>query len=99
MERFRTKKIVNTKGEFHGWIVYCPACKRHHIFDSRWTFNGDQRKPTFRASMLVHEHKNDAGYHQPRCHSFVTDGQIQYLSDCTHELKGQTVDLPYLDEL
>jgi hypothetical protein len=28
-----------------------------------------------------------------RCHSFVTDGKIQYLSDCTHELAGQTVEL------
>lgn len=28
------------------------------------------------------------------CHSFVTDGRIQFLSDCTHALAGQTVDLP-----
>lgn len=28
-----------------------------------------------------------------RCHSFVRDGRIQYLSDCTHELAGQTVDM------
>jgi hypothetical protein len=28
------------------------------------------------------------------CHSFITDGKIQYLSDCTHELAGQTIDLP-----
>ncbi len=28
------------------------------------------------------------------CHSFVTDGRIQFLSDSTHELAGQTVDLP-----
>jgi hypothetical protein len=27
------------------------------------------------------------------CHSFVTDGKIQYLSDCTHELAGQTIEL------
>ena len=27
------------------------------------------------------------------CHSFVRDGQIQYLGDCTHELAGQTVPL------
>lgn len=30
------------------------------------------------------------------CHSFVTDGRIQFLSDCTHPLAGQTVDLPDL---
>jgi hypothetical protein len=28
------------------------------------------------------------------CHSFVTDGMIQFLSDCTHALAGQTVPLP-----
>lgn len=28
------------------------------------------------------------------CHSFVTDGQIRFLGDCTHDLAGQTVDLP-----
>lgn len=27
------------------------------------------------------------------CHSFVTDGNIQFLSDCTHSLAGQTVPL------
>jgi hypothetical protein len=25
------------------------------------------------------------------CHSFVRDGRIEFLSDCTHELRGQTV--------
>lgn len=28
------------------------------------------------------------------CHSFVTDGRIQFLGDCTHALAGQTVNLP-----
>lgn len=32
------------------------------------------------------------------CHSFVRDGQIQFLGDCTHALAGQTVDLPSLKE-
>lgn len=31
------------------------------------------------------------------CHSFVTDGRIQFLGDCTHALAGQTVDLPDWD--
>lgn len=28
------------------------------------------------------------------CHSFVTDGNIQFLNDCTHALVGKTVPLP-----
>lgn len=32
------------------------------------------------------------------CHSFITDGQIQFLNDCTHPLAGQTVPLPNFDQ-
>lgn len=28
------------------------------------------------------------------CHSFVTDGKIQFLGDCTHEKAGQTLEIP-----
>lgn len=31
------------------------------------------------------------------CHTFVTDGKINFLSDCTHELAGQTVPMQDLD--
>jgi hypothetical protein len=32
------------------------------------------------------------------CHSFVRDGRIQFLGDCTHALAGQTVELPDIAE-
>lgn len=32
-----------------------------------------------------------------RCHSFVTDGRIQFLADSTHRLAGQTVALESAD--
>jgi len=38
------------------------------------------------------------GVSEYRCHSFVRDGRIEFLSDCTHALKGQTVDLPDLPD-
>jgi hypothetical protein len=31
------------------------------------------------------------------CHSFVVNGQIQFLGDCTHALAGKSVDLPPFD--
>ena len=31
------------------------------------------------------------------CHSYLTDGKIQFLSDCTHVLANQTVDLPDIE--
>ena len=80
---------------------FCPACKECHwvsvgprsVWPSnvRWTFNGDLEKPTINPSLLV-------TYKRPNgdrvCHSFIRDGKIQYLGDCTHELKGQTVEIP-----
>lgn len=70
-------------------VIFCPGCKCGHGFVvDRWTFNGDYEKPTFNPSMLVNQ-DNPAR----RCHSFVRDGNIQFLNDCFHELAGQTVPL------
>lgn len=32
------------------------------------------------------------------CHSYIRDGQIQFLGDCTHKLASQTVPLPKQQE-
>lgn len=73
----------------------------------RWGWNGNAERPTFTPSVLVRgtqwltddEHARlMRGEHvEPRpmcCHSFITDGQIQFLGDCTHELANRTVPLP-----
>jgi hypothetical protein len=92
----KVREGVKQDGTHYSWIWWCPACSEPHQCDERWTFNGDKERPTFRASVLVHEvDKED--YHRPRCHSYVTDGRIEYLGDCTHAMKGQTVDLPDTD--
>lgn len=33
-----------------------------------------------------------------RCHTFIVAGMVQFLSDCTHALAGQTLALPDLPE-
>jgi hypothetical protein len=44
------------------------------------------------------EHPEDpAPFKCSRCHSFIIDGRIQFLNDCTHELAGQTIDLPEIE--
>jgi hypothetical protein len=44
------------------------------------------------------EHKDElAPFECTICHSFVTDGKIQYLRDCTHELAGQTIELDEIE--
>jgi hypothetical protein len=40
----------------------------------------------------------EPGFKCKVCHSFVTDGKIQFLNDCTHALAGQMVDLPDLED-
>jgi len=80
----------------------CPGCKYMHPYHtnpsahpngSTWNFNGDVNKPTFTPSLLVNDH-----YPASRCHLFLTDGKIQFLSDCHHELAGQTVDMIEIGE-
>lgn len=31
-----------------------------------------------------------------RCHTFIRNGMVEFLSDCSHELAGQTLPLPDL---
>lgn len=30
----------------------------------------------------------------PQCHSYLRDGQLEFLADCTHALAGKTIALP-----
>lgn len=75
----------------------CPGCQMIHGISHgsgpgpRWGWNGNVDKPTFTPSVLVRYAWADG---DRVCHSFVTDGCIQFLSDCTHTLAGKTVELP-----
>ncbi len=78
---------------------FCPGCNLMHAIDEKWSFNGDHDRPTFRASVLVTYSGKDAGIDGAPpaiCHSFVTDGRIEFCHDSTHSLSGRTVDLPEL---
>ncbi len=88
----KAEEIFTPDGSHGGYIIYCQGCKNHHAFDDRWTFNGDFDKPTFSPSMLVNKDRPES-----RCHSFVTDGKIQFLSDCFHKLAGQTLELEEIE--
>jgi hypothetical protein len=79
-------------------LVRCPGCAEgewsvgFHAIDERWTFNGNYERPTFSPSLLATVDFNDG--RRRVCHSFIRDGRIEYLSDCTHSLAGQTIELP-----
>ena len=99
----KVKQITDTTGQYVSYVFHCPACKRHHSCyverpDKRrpcWSFNGDLEKPTFTPSIVSLYGRDDE---INVCHSFVCDGRIEFLSDCTHSLAGQTVDLPEVEE-
>lgn len=74
-----------------GYAAFCPGCKEYHIFDSRWSFNGDFDAPSFNPSFLAWTNgDSDPEWNIPasRCHSFVVNGEWRFLEDCTHGLKG-----------
>ena len=86
----------------------CEGCGMSHSVMTgvgsgpRWSWNGSMENPTFTPSVLVtwsEPSDNPDEFDDPSkdikkvCHSFVTDGVIQYLSDCTHHLAGKSVPL------
>lgn len=94
-----------------GYAFECPGCGHYYCFNTVdtgeayrggsepypvWTFvNHDIERPTFRASMLMRLERK--GQPTVVCHSFVTDGKIEFLTDSTHALAGQTVELPEVE--
>lgn len=88
---------------------WCAGCGEAHnvIVEGdqrpRWGYNGNPAKPTFTPSILVSwnepsdnpdEFDDETKDRKHICHSYVTDGRIQYLTDSTHALAGRTIDLP-----
>lgn len=78
-------------------FFHCPGCGNAHAFTvggdpnshPRWQWNGSFDCPTFSPSLSCNK-----DFPESRCHSFVRDGKIEFLSDCHHALAGQTVDIP-----
>jgi len=94
-----------SNGVVVGYTFDCPGCEYGHAvhlkphkngMGASWTWNGSLDKPTFRPSLLSSVVYNN-GKSKEVCHCWVTDGKIQFPSDCTHKLAGQTVDIPDFD--
>ena len=84
--------------------------KKRNDLGAIWSFNGSLEKPTFYPSLLIRGKRPINGEEYQRimageklnipdrvCHSYIRDGLIQFLADCTHPLAGKTVPLPAVE--
>ncbi|MGQ3486130.1 DUF6527 family protein [Roseovarius pacificus] len=108
MSALGTKLRRAEGGRIMFWCPGCNGVHAVIVDGSRgWTFDGNEQAPTFAPSVLVRgtepitddEHARIMAGEKitPKpavCHTFVRAGRIQFLNDCTHDLAGQTVDLP-----
>lgn len=92
MSQFLTPKLLAMGDSLY---FHCPGCDMLHPYRVKgetpgpvWGWNGNAERPTFTPSLLVDKDRPDR-----RCHLFLTDGKIQFLDDCHHSLKEQTVEM------
>lgn len=97
-------KLSDVIEESNGTLFFeCPGCKMLHGVNinrpnsPKWSWDGNKSKPTFSPSVLV-TGKYGAEQKELRCHSFVKNGEIQFLNDCSHELAGKTVPMVKLED-
>ena len=87
-------------------VFNCPGCECGHMIRISgahpcWEWNGNLENPTVSPSIRVTYPANPKALEEFKewrfertCHMFVKEGKIQFLDDCTHLLKGQTVEVP-----
>ena len=94
-------QLFNVDAENQSVLFKCPGCGFLHAIHVKgparptWTWNGSLDAPTFQPSVAVHWTEHGIA---KVCHSFVTDGRIQFLGDCTHALAGQTVPILAMED-
>lgn len=76
----------------------CPGCDDVHQIpikaEAGITWDFDPATVTVSPSIACDYGPLGYGGQPRRCHSFIRSGRIEYLTDCTHALAGQTVELP-----
>lgn len=88
--KLRSVRIENSRD---GFAHYCPGCKSTHIIYTKgsgtiWSWDGNVDAPTVTPSVRIFIGNKTL------CHYYLKGGKIDFLGDCAHELKSQSVDLP-----
>lgn len=97
------KTVVDHGVEYKALVFVCPGCLLfrgaglHMLpvspidFKPFWSWNNDLDFPTLSPSIL-------SKIGTDVCHSFLTNGVFEFLTDCTHSLSGQKVVIPDLPD-
>ena len=109
----KLRRYLDSQNRPIGWSHYCPACRSAHIFNveqptrpfpeygikggHRWTFNGNQGRPTFTPSMHIQSYPKK-GQARTSCHYHLRDGVLDYCGDSPHAFSGKRVPLPDFPE-
>jgi hypothetical protein len=78
---------------------WCEGCDELHVIrfvNGLHTWDGNIVRPTFSPSVFYEQKGADGREHV--CHTFIRDGLVQFLDECTHHLAGLTLPLPDLPE-
>lgn len=80
-------------------MFHCPGCLKTHYVriagpGPAWEWNHDMEHPTFLPSLIYNSQTETL-----RCHSYIRDGVIEFLSDCQHALAQKLVPLPDWDAI
>jgi hypothetical protein len=85
-----SKLVKEHYGGKNYFSFFCPGCgRKHFVTDDIWKVDLDTA--TLSPSVLVNQGRKNPNHDV--CHSFVKNGKIQFLNDCTHKLAGKTVEL------
>ncbi len=94
----KSKTLIDGNGVEH-LIYHCPGCKHNHsVPTERWNWNRSVESPTLSPSV---RHFFPAIKNIPEetiCHYFIKNGNIEFCGDCKHDLKGQIVELPEVQD-
>lgn len=97
MSQLLTSKLLSMGGSIY---FHCPGCNMLHPYRVKgeaqgpmWNWNGNIESPTFAPSLLV-----NPGDASSICHLFITNGKIEFLGDCFHNLRGTTVEMVDIPE-
>lgn len=94
-------EYVGEDGETQGGAHMLPITGSGDIgAQPSWGFSGTEDCPTLSPSILskVDFRRVNGEVVHLVCHSFMRNGQLEFLEDCNHQYAGQTIGLPPLPD-